>query len=102
MLIVVIMAVLAWAHALALNPSTLYKGSKGDSVKKLQQALIDQGFLSGKADGIFGPKTEQAVIRFQQKNGLPGPDGTAYPRLPAESRRFRPAAGQCRSPKNPA
>ena len=76
MLTVLVLAVLAWVPASALNPSTLYKGSKGDSVKKLQQALIDQGFLSGTADGIFGPKTEQAVIRFQQKNGL-GADGLA-------------------------
>lgn len=43
---------------------TIKRGSKGDSVKKLQQAL---GLT---VDGIFGANTELAVKQFQMKNGL--------------------------------
>ena len=41
-----------------------------DAVAALQQALIDLGCLSGKADGIFGKKTAEAVRRFQAACGL--------------------------------
>jgi len=40
------------------------KGDKNDNVKKIQQAL---GIT---VDGIFGPKTEEAVKTFQSENGL--------------------------------
>ncbi len=49
----------------------LQKGDKGDSVTALQEALIELGFLTGKADGKFGGGTEKAVIAFQQKNDYP-------------------------------
>lgn len=42
----------------------LRKGSKGEDVKKLQR------LVGVKADGIFGPNTEKAVIRFQMHNDL--------------------------------
>jgi len=50
--------------------TALEKGSKGDDVKTLQQALIDQGYLSGKADGDFGNKTVQAVKAAQKAFGM--------------------------------
>ena len=62
--------------ALALDASTLYNGSRGEAVRKLQQALIDQGYLSGGADGIFGKNTEKAVRSFQKAKGLEA-DGLA-------------------------
>lgn len=46
------------------------KGSKGDDVKTLQQALINQGFLSGKVDGDYGNKTVQAVKSAQKAFGM--------------------------------
>lgn len=49
---------------------TLRYGMSGAEVSELQQALIDQSYLSGKADGIFGNATENAVRAFQKKNGL--------------------------------
>lgn len=49
----------------------LQKGSQGAAVKALQQAMIELGFLSGKADGVFGAGTQQAVIAFQAKNSYP-------------------------------
>ena len=76
LLIVIVMAVLACGPAYALKASTLCRGSKGDNVRLLQQALINLGYLSGKADGKFGPMTEEAVIRFQKANSLTA-DGLA-------------------------
>ena len=53
------------------------RGSKGDAVKFIQQMLIDQSFLpAGQADGSYGPKTEAAIARFQESNGL-NPTGIA-------------------------
>lgn len=57
---------------------TLKKGSTGPEVKKLQQALIDEGYLKGTADGDFGDKTRQAVKDFQLVNNLTE-DGVAGP-----------------------
>lgn len=76
LLIVIVIALLSCAPASALNPSTLTVGSKGETVRQLQQALIDLGFLSGKADGIFGKLTKAAVIKFQKANNLEA-DGLA-------------------------
>ena len=49
---------------------TLKKGSKGNEVKILQQFLIDNEYLTGKADGVFGPMTETAVKKFQTEYKL--------------------------------
>ena len=58
------------ASASALSSSTLSIGSRGEEVRKLQQALIDLGYLKGKADGIFGKQTYQAVCNFQTARKL--------------------------------
>lgn len=50
----------------------------GDDVVALQQRLLDLGFKVGRADGLFGPYTEQGVRDFQHNIGLP-PDGTCGP-----------------------
>ena len=52
--------------------TNLSKGSKGEEVKKLQEALIKAGYDVGntKADGSFGPKTQAAVLKYQKDNGL--------------------------------
>ena len=47
-------------------------------IKQLQQALIGLGFLTGKADGVYGSKTREAVRSFQKAYGL-GADGSAGP-----------------------
>lgn len=51
-------------------PGLLKRGAKGEAVKKLQIALNRLGFSCGSADGDFGPKTEDAVKRFQRAHGL--------------------------------
>ena len=53
---------------------TLRMGSTHEAVKDLQNRLIALGYLSGRADGIFGTKTSLALISFQKANNLT-PDG---------------------------
>jgi N-acetylmuramoyl-L-alanine amidase len=48
-----------------LPTGVLKKGDKGDAVKKLQTALNTLKFNCGKADGIYGEGTKDAVYRFQ-------------------------------------
>jgi peptidoglycan hydrolase-like protein with peptidoglycan-binding domain len=43
----------------------LKKGSTGEAVRQLQQALKDLGYDPGNVDGQFGSKTESAVKAFQ-------------------------------------
>ena len=50
----------------------------GPGVKAIQQQLKAQGYLTGAADGIFGPATEEAVKAFQRDHGL-GADGVVGP-----------------------
>jgi peptidoglycan hydrolase-like protein with peptidoglycan-binding domain len=59
----------------------LKQGTRGDTVKKLQQKL---GIT---ADGAFGPGTEKAVREYQQKNGLVV-DGAAGPATLAHMKLF--------------
>ena len=49
----------------------LQSGADGTQVTALQEALIELGFLSGKADGIYGSGTANAVMKLQQANGYP-------------------------------
>ena len=45
-------------------------GSSGEDVKKVQQRLIQYGYLTGTADGRYGAQTRAAVELFQRRNGL--------------------------------
>ncbi|MBR3504191.1 MAG: peptidoglycan-binding protein [Clostridia bacterium] len=54
------------------EPSTLREGMKNSElVKRMQNRLIDLGYLANGADGDFGPKTTAAVKAFQEAAGLP-------------------------------
>jgi Putative peptidoglycan binding domain len=65
---------------LTLPPSgSLKSGATGTEVKTLQQTLNSVGSASLKVDGNFGPATEQAVVTFQQANGLTA-DGVVGPK----------------------
>lgn len=48
----------------------LKRGDRGALVEMLQLGLLRSGYLSGSADGLFGPKTEAALRRFQRNFGL--------------------------------
>lgn len=45
-------------------------GSKGNEVTQIQQKLKEKGFYYGQVDGIYGKNTENAVIKYQQSQGL--------------------------------
>jgi peptidoglycan hydrolase-like protein with peptidoglycan-binding domain len=49
---------------------------EGEDVAQLQEQLKAWGYYSGKVDGIFGEKTQAAIIKFQQDNRLT-PNGVA-------------------------
>jgi len=59
--------------------ATLKRGSQGPEVKRLQKALLEQGFDCGGADGDFGGGTEAALMAFKRSEGLLA-DGIAGPR----------------------
>jgi N-acetylmuramoyl-L-alanine amidase len=50
----------------------------GDDVLELQRRLTELGFDVGRVDGIFGPRTGEALREFQRNTGLPA-DGTCGP-----------------------
>lgn len=58
------------------SAATLRQGDEGVLVAALQQRLIDLGYLSSSVDSKFGPSTFNAVLLFQQVNGLTA-DGIA-------------------------
>src|SRR5262249_33765249 len=49
----------------------LQVGAVGGDVVELQFLLAWHGFPSGPIDGVFGPRTEAALRRFQRWAGLP-------------------------------
>ncbi|GHU75944.1 hypothetical protein AGMMS49992_20790 [Clostridia bacterium] len=63
------------AASAASNPNdaaaaSLKKGDTGTSVKVMQTLLKKLGYITFNPDGVFGSGTEDAVIAFQQRNGL--------------------------------
>jgi peptidoglycan hydrolase-like protein with peptidoglycan-binding domain len=60
---------------------------KPDQVKNLQQALNSKGFHVGRVDGKLGPRTRQALTRFQKSQKLQQsgqPDGRTLQALGVE------------------
>lgn len=74
--LILVILLLTADSAFAIKKTTLYKGCTGNDVTRLQQALIERRFLDGKADGVYGKKTENAVRNFQRAYGL-NTDGMA-------------------------
>ncbi|AGZ46842.1 N-acetylmuramoyl-L-alanine amidase [Actinoplanes friuliensis] len=59
----------------------------GEDVRALQERLLEMGFDSGRADGIYGPRTARAVAQFQREVGLT-PDGSCGPQTMKGLRRL--------------
>ena len=62
-------------RVLQYNPQKMFRG---DDVAILQTRLIEMGFDCGKADGIYGARTESAVKEFQKSVGEKA-DGSCGP-----------------------
>jgi murein DD-endopeptidase MepM/ murein hydrolase activator NlpD len=71
------------AHALGTRP--LAAGASGWDVAALQFELAWHGFPSARFDGVFGPRTQAALLRFQRWAGI-DPIGIAGPRTLAALR----------------
>jgi peptidoglycan hydrolase-like protein with peptidoglycan-binding domain len=52
------------------NLATLQNGSSGSAVTELQRQLVSWGYDTGGIDGLFGGKTEAAVMVLQRSRGL--------------------------------
>ncbi len=63
------------APANGISATALKTGDSGAAVKAMQQRLVQLGYLAT-ADGVYGPRTYNAVAAFQKKNGLTA-DGIA-------------------------
>ena len=59
--------------------AVLKQGSRGNTVKTIQQKLKNWGYYKGAVDGIYGAQTTSAVKYFQRKNKL-AVDGIAGPK----------------------
>ena len=73
LLLVLLIALSAWSAAESFiyeEWEPLAKGAKGEAVEALQEQLIHLGYLTGSADGDFGPRTEAALFAFQAAAGL--------------------------------
>ncbi|GAA0454150.1 N-acetylmuramoyl-L-alanine amidase [Alkalibacillus silvisoli] len=65
-------------------PSGIYRrGDRGEAVRQIQKALDSVRFRPGSIDGIYGPRTEDAIRRFQsvhishEVDGIYGPNTKA-------------------------
>lgn len=58
--------------------TTLRRGARGTEVRELQRLLQEWGYNPGPIDGIFGARTEQAILQFQRNHGLTS-DGIVGP-----------------------
>lgn len=78
-LIIILLNVLVLAMLWNNGARALSKyGSTGSEVTQIQQRLNELGYNAGKADGIFGTNTKNAVLAFQRDYGLSA-DGIAGP-----------------------
>jgi peptidoglycan hydrolase-like protein with peptidoglycan-binding domain len=80
--------------AIAQNPESeviyLEQGSQGTTVRSLQQRLRTLGYYRGEINGVFDADTKEAVMRFQQAQGLTV-DGVVGPRTFAQLGNAQPA-----------
>jgi N-acetylmuramoyl-L-alanine amidase len=59
----------------------------GEDVRALQERLLEMGYDTGRADGIYGVRTARAVAQFQREVGLT-PDGSCGPQTMKALRRL--------------
>ncbi|WP_334850649.1 peptidoglycan-binding domain-containing protein [Nostoc sp.] len=50
--------------------NVLTVGSRGETVKTVQNSLKQQGFYTASVNGVFDNKTRAAVMKFQKSKGL--------------------------------
>lgn len=53
-----------------VEPPILTRGDNGTKVRELQVRLIREDDYAAGIDGVYGPRTEEAVSEFQERHGL--------------------------------
>jgi len=48
-----------------------YGATDGSPVASTQARLAEFGYYHGEIDGVFGPETRRALLRYQHDQGLP-------------------------------
>ena len=66
------------APTFQIPTGTVRRGDSGENARLIQLRLIELGYLTGKADGVFGAASQTALEDFQRRNNLKV-DGTAGP-----------------------
>jgi peptidoglycan hydrolase-like protein with peptidoglycan-binding domain len=56
------------------SPAVLLDLAKSDEVKRVQQRLIELGYLDGAADGLWGPRSRHALQQFRTAMAIGGGD----------------------------
>lgn len=69
-IVLALMMVLVLLPVSQAQAAAMKQGSSGTEVRYLQQNLIGLGYLTGTADGSYGPRTVKAVRQFQADFGL--------------------------------
>jgi peptidoglycan hydrolase-like protein with peptidoglycan-binding domain len=65
-------AIAAYERGAIRPPSAMLAAERvGNAVAQAQRALQQLGLLQGRADGVLGPATREAIIRFQIARALP-------------------------------
>ena len=67
-------AIILWKDFEKL-PKNFWKGYRGKEVMWLQNNLRSKGFFKGNQAPSYGPKTADAVRKFQRQYGIPGNGG---------------------------
>lgn len=65
-----VLAPALWATQFAPAQAALQIGDTCEAVGDVQMALTELGYRPGPIDGIFGPATEEALLRFQESEAL--------------------------------
>jgi len=68
--VLIVGGISVYSRTLSAQTPTLYWGSSGPNVSKVQSRLSDWGYYRGPVDGVIGGKTADAIRRFQARNGL--------------------------------
>jgi peptidoglycan hydrolase-like protein with peptidoglycan-binding domain len=76
-----------------LSRGTGYRAPDGSRrVRDLQRRLLRLGYRPGTRDGLFGPRTQAAVLAFQRKHGLEQDGSAGSETLALLRRRTAPSA----------
>lgn len=65
-----IILITLFAQLPPVHAAVYSQGSRGSTVTEIQRRLSNWGYYKGSVDGVYGPKTAEAVRYFQRKNGL--------------------------------